>query len=72
MGAIVVRDNHIIGRGFNQPIGLNDPTAHAEIQALRDAAQNVANYRLPNAILYVTIEPCAMCVGAIVTAALLS
>lgn len=66
VGAIVVRDNAIIGRGFNQPIGLNDPTAHAEIQAMRDAAQNVGNYRLPNATLYVTIEPCAMCAGAMV------
>lgn len=66
VGAIVVRDNEIIGRGFNQPIGLCDPSAHAEIQALRDAAKNVANYRLNGASLYVTLEPCGMCAGAIV------
>lgn len=66
VGAIVVQDNQVIGQGFNQPIGLHDPTAHAEVQALRNAAQNVANYRLVNAALYVTLEPCAMCAGAIV------
>jgi tRNA(adenine34) deaminase len=66
VGAVVVKDNKIIGQGFNQPIGFHDPTAHAEIQAIRDAAKNVANYRLPGATLYVTIEPCAMCAGALV------
>ena len=66
VGAVVVRDNKMIGRGFNQSIGLNDPTAHAEIQALRDAANHVDNYRLPGATLYVTIEPCSMCAGALV------
>lgn len=66
VGAIVVRDDVMVGRGFNQPIGLNDPTAHAEIQALRDAAQTLGNYRLNQCTLYVTIEPCAMCAGAIV------
>ena len=65
VGAIVVRDGIVIGRGFNQPIGTHDPTAHAEIVALRDAAQTVGNYRLPGATLYVTVEPCAMCAGAI-------
>ena len=65
VGAIVVRDGIVIGRGFNQPIGTHDPTAHPEIVALRDAAQTVGNYRLPGATLYVTVEPCAMCAGAI-------
>jgi tRNA(adenine34) deaminase len=65
VGAIVVMAGQIIGRGFNQPIGTHDPTAHAEVMALRDAAARVGNYRLPNATLYVTVEPCAMCAGAI-------
>lgn len=65
VGALVVRDGEVIGRGFNQPIGRHDPTAHAEIMALRDAASCVGNYRLPSATLYVTLEPCAMCIGAI-------
>lgn len=65
VGAIVVLDGEIIGRGFNQPIGLHDPTAHAEIQALRDAARTVRNYRLTGCDLYVTLEPCPMCAGAI-------
>ena len=68
IGAIVVLKDAIVGRGFNQPIGSNDPTAHAEIVALRDAARRVANYRLTGAMLYVTIEPCQMCVGAMVHA----
>ena len=68
IGAIVVIDNQIVGRGHNQPIGLNDPTAHAEITALREAARNTGNYRLTGATLYVTIEPCAMCAGAMVNA----
>lgn len=65
VGAVVVRDGEIIGRGFNSPIGESDPTAHAEIAALRDAARNLANYRLPGCELFVTLEPCAMCAGAI-------
>lgn len=70
VGAVVVRDGVVLGSGFNHPIGLCDPTAHAEIQALRDAARNEKNYRLPGSTLYVTIEPCAMCFGAIVHARL--
>ena len=65
VGAVVVLDGQIIGRGYNHPIGQHDPTAHAEIVALRAAAQTVGNYRLPGATLYVTVEPCAMCAGAI-------
>ena len=68
VGAIIVRDGEIIGRGFNQPIGRHDPSAHAEILALRDAANRLGNYRLPGAKLIVTLEPCAMCVGAILHA----
>ena len=68
VGAVVVLDEQVIGEGFNQPISSNDPTAHAEIVALRDAAARVGNYRLPGASLYVTIEPCQMCVGAMVHA----
>lgn len=66
VGAVVVQDGEIIGRGWNQPISACDPTAHAEIVALRDAAKNVVNYRLVDAELYVTLEPCSMCAGAIV------
>jgi tRNA(adenine34) deaminase len=68
IGAIVVVDGQIVGRGFNQPIGEIDPTAHAEILALREAARAVGNYRLVGADVYVTIEPCLMCVGALVLA----
>ncbi len=68
VGALVVRDGEVVGRGFNRPIGRHDPTAHAEIMALRDAAQNLGNYRLPGCTLYVTLEPCAMCAGAIMHA----
>lgn len=68
VGAVVVRDDEIIGRGYNQPISASDPTAHAEIMALRDAAKKLGNYRLPDCTLYVTIEPCTMCVGAMVHA----
>jgi tRNA(adenine34) deaminase len=68
VGAVVVRDGAVIGRGWNRPIGRHDPTAHAEIEALRDAAQRAGNYRLPGATLYVTLEPCPMCAGAIVHA----
>ena len=65
VGAVVVREGVIVGRGFNSPIGEHDPTAHAEIAALRDAARNLENYRLPGCELFVTLEPCAMCAGAI-------
>ncbi len=68
VGAVVVRAGEIIGRGFNQPIGRHDPSAHAEIMALRDAAARAGNYRLPAASLFVTLEPCVMCVGAILHA----
>ncbi|GAA5182848.1 hypothetical protein GCM10025771_33070 [Niveibacterium umoris] len=65
VGALVVREGIVVGRGFNQPILRSDPTAHAEVMALRDAGQNLENYRLPGCTLYVTLEPCAMCSGAI-------
>ena len=68
VGAVVAIDGAIVGEGFNQPIGSNDPTAHAEIVALRDAAKRIGNYRLTGASLYVTIEPCQMCVGAMIHA----
>lgn len=68
VGAVVVLDGRVVGAGFNQPIGRADPTAHAEIVALRVAAREVGNYRLTGATLYVTVEPCVMCVGAIVHA----
>ena len=68
VGAVVVLNGEIVGRGHNQPISSVDPTAHAEIVALRDAAQRVGNYRLTGATLYVTVEPCLMCVGALVHA----
>jgi tRNA(adenine34) deaminase len=68
IGAVVVREGGVIGRGFNQSIGRSDASAHAEIVALREAGRATANYRLPEATLYVTIEPCLMCVGAIVHA----
>ena len=70
VGAIVVRAGAIIGRGGNAPIEASDPTAHAEIAALRDAGRALGNYRLPGCELYVTIEPCAMCAGAIMHARL--
>ncbi|MDB9751566.1 deaminase, partial [Gammaproteobacteria bacterium] len=59
IGAVIVRENKIIGEGWNQPISSQDPTAHAEIIALRDAGNNICNYRLPNTTMYVTLEPCA-------------
>lgn len=68
VGALVVVDDEILGEGYNGPIGAHDPTAHAEIQALRQAARRIGNYRLPGATLYVTLEPCAMCAGAIMHA----
>ncbi len=68
VGAVVVRDGVIIGEGWNRPISSHDPSAHAEIQALRDAAVHERNYRLPGTTLYATLEPCPMCAGAIVHA----
>lgn len=68
VGAVVVLNEQVIGSGWNQPISACDPTAHAEIIALRQAAQQLKNYRLPEASLYATLEPCAMCAGAIIQA----
>jgi tRNA(adenine34) deaminase len=68
VGALVVSDGEVIGEGWNRPVGDCDPTAHAEIAALRDAASKVGNYRLPGSTLYVTLEPCPMCAGAIIHA----
>ncbi len=68
VGAVVVRDGAVIGEGSNRPITTSDPTAHAEIVALRDAARRAGNYRLPGAALYVSVEPCTMCAGALVHA----
>lgn len=68
VGAVVVADGAIVGRGFNAPISRHDPSGHAEIAALRDAAARLQNYRLPDCDLYVTLEPCAMCAGAILHA----
>ncbi len=68
VGAVLVRDDQLIARGWNQPITTCDPTAHAEIVALRHAAKALDNYRLPNTTLYVTLEPCLMCLGAIIHA----
>ena len=70
VGAVIVLDDQIIGEGWNQPISSDDPTAHAEIMALRDAGKKIGNYRLPNATIYVTLEPCTMCAGAIIHARL--
>ncbi|WP_025915463.1 tRNA adenosine(34) deaminase TadA [Herminiimonas sp. CN] len=70
VGAVLVRDGRIVAVGCNQPIGAHDPTAHAEIMALRAAAQVLGNYRLPGCDLYVTLEPCAMCAGAMMHARL--
>jgi tRNA(adenine34) deaminase len=70
VGAVIVKDSKIIGRGWNQNIGLNDPTAHAEIIAMREAGRTLANYRLPECTLYVTLEPCSMCAGAMIHARL--
>lgn len=68
VGAVLVQNSRIIGEGFNQPITLHDPTAHAEILAIRQASQLIGNYRLVDTTLYVTLEPCAMCVGAMIHA----
>ena len=70
VGAVVVKDGELIAVGYNQPIGRHDPTAHAEIVALRAAAEKLGNYRLPGCELYVTLEPCAMCSGAMMHARL--
>lgn len=70
VGALVVRDGQVIASGFNRPIGTHDPTAHAEIMALREAARVLGNYRLPGCELYVTLEPCVMCAGAMMHARL--
>lgn len=70
VGAVVVKDGVVIATGFNQPIGRRDPTAHAEIVALRSAAEKLGNYRLPGCELYVTLEPCVMCAGAMMHARL--
>ncbi len=64
VGAVVVKDGRIVGRGYNQPISRHDPSAHAEMVALRDAARHIGNYRLVGCELYVTLEPCVMCIGA--------
>jgi tRNA(adenine34) deaminase len=68
VGAVVVWEGQVISTGYNQPVGTHDPTAHAEINALRQAAEQLGNYRLPHCDLYVTLEPCAMCVGAMLHA----
>jgi tRNA(adenine34) deaminase len=68
VGALLVLNGEVLGRGCNRPVSTRDPTAHAEIQALREAAQRVGNYRLPGTTLYVTLEPCIMCAGAIMHA----
>ncbi len=68
VGALVVKDGAIVGRGHNRPISSHDPTAHAEVVALRDAAERIGNYRLNDCVLYVTLEPCVMCAGAIMHA----
>ncbi len=70
VGAVLVREGQVLGEGWNCPIAASDPTAHAEVMALRAAASRVANYRLPGAALYVTLEPCVMCAGAILHARL--
>lgn len=68
VGAVIVSEGQVVGEGFNQPITSHDPTAHAEIVALRQAAQHLQNYRLTGTTLYVTLEPCTMCVGALIHA----
>ncbi|MBD8593725.1 nucleoside deaminase [Pseudomonas sp. CFBP 8758] len=68
VGAVVVQDGEIVGRGFNCPISGSDPSAHAEMVAIRNAAQSAQNYRLPGSTLYITLEPCSMCAGLIVHA----
>ena len=70
IGAVIVKDGEIVGRGWNRNIGLNDPSAHAEIMAMRDAGKALGNHRLPGCSLYVTLEPCPMCAGAMIHARL--
>ena len=70
VGAVITRDGKVIGRGWNRNIGLNDPSAHAEIMAMREAGNALANYRLPGCTLYATLEPCSMCAGAMIHARL--
>lgn len=70
VGAVVIKDGEVIGSGFNQPIGMHDPTAHAEIIALKQAAKHLGNYRLPGCEIFVTLEPCVMCAGAMLHARL--
>jgi tRNA(adenine34) deaminase len=70
VGAVIVADGVVIARGFNQPIGRNDPTAHAEITTIREACRKVGNYRLPHTTMYCTVEPCVMCAGAMIHARL--
>ena len=70
VGAVLVKDGVVVGTGYNHPIGLHDPSAHAEMQALRDGASGLENYRLPGCVMYVTLEPCAMCAGAMLHARL--
>ena len=68
VGSVLVLNNEVIGEGFNQPIASHDPTAHAELMAIRQAAQTMQNYRLPESTIYVTLEPCTMCIGAMIHA----
>ena len=68
VGAVLVRDGEVLAAAGNGPVGAHDPTAHAEIRVLREAGQRVGNYRLPGAVIYVTLEPCAMCIGALIHA----
>lgn len=68
VGAVLVQDGLLVGEGWNRPIGARDPTAHAEINAMRDAGEKLGNYRLPGSTMYVTLEPCPMCVGAMIHA----
>ena len=68
VGALLVKSGEVIATAYNQPIGLHDPTGHAEVLVLREAAKKLGNYRLPNTTLYVTLEPCAMCLGAMIHA----
>lgn len=70
VGAVLVKEGVVVGTGYNHPIGLHDPSAHAEMQALRNAAGALENYRLPGCVMYVTLEPCAMCAGAMLHARL--